>query len=195
MESQVLGRNIRTMGAYFRKLDPAVWERIERGISPELRLLFENARAEDWYPYAHYEEGFKALIATCDDPVEARNAVYRVGRAACEATVNTFLRLVLRMMTPGLFARKCNQLLGADFKGFPGGAPVVKYDLSRESQGEAIIELTNAGNHPFLGASAVGYIEFAFEHMGKKGVKVEERDCDVADFRAPFARWYVTWKP
>lgn len=97
------------------------------------------------------------------------------------------------MMTPGLFARKCNQLLSGDFRGFPGGEPKVIYDLSKESKGDITIELTNAQNHPYLGASAVGYIEFAFEHMGKKGLKVEELDCDIRDFAAPFARWHITW--
>jgi len=193
MEIQAKGKSIRSIGAYIRTLDPALTERIERGMSPEVLKIAHDARPDDWYPYEYFKEPHDAVVAAFDDPVEARKAVHQIGRFACEATANSFLRLVLRMMTPSLFARKCSQLLAGDFRGFPGGAPDVKFDLSNESNGEIKIELTNAQNHPYLGASAIGYIEFAFEHMGKKGLRVEERDCDVKDFNAPFARWYISW--
>lgn len=194
MEIQAKGKSIRSIGAYIRTLDPALIERIEKGMSPEVLRVTYEARPDDWYPYEFFKAPYDAIVAAFDDPAEARLAVQKVGRFSCEETANSFLRLVLRMMTPSLFARKCAQLLSGDFRGFPGGEPKVVYDLSNEKKGEITIELTNAQNHPYLGASAIGYIEFAFEHMGKKNLTIVERDCEVRDYNAPFARWYINWK-
>lgn len=194
MSIEAKGSSIRSTGAYIRTLDPDFVRRVEAQLTPdELRVTYD-AKADEWYPYEYFTAPYRAIVAAHGDPVAGRRAVQEAGRWACEEMANSFLRLVMRMMTPGLFARKCPQLLAKDFKGFPGGAPDVVYDLSKEKSGEVTIELRNAGNHAYLGASAIGYIEFAFEHMGKKNLKVEERDCDISDFSAPYARWYISWK-
>lgn len=195
MSVETKGSSIRSIGAYVQTLDPEFIRRVEANLSPdECRLMYE-AKPDDWYPHDYFAAPYRAIVAAHDDPVAGRRAVEAAGRWACEEMANSFLRLVMRMMTPGLFVKKCSQLLAKDFRGWRGGAPDVIYDLSKEKAGEVTIEVRNIGNHPYLGASAIGYIEFAFEHMGKKNLKVEERDCDINDYAAPFARWYVTWTP
>lgn len=195
MSVEAKGSSIRSTGAYIRTLDAETIRRIEANLTPEQQKITYDARPDDWYPHEFFVAPYKAIVAAYDDPVAARRSVQAAGRWACEEMANSFLRLVMRMMTPGLFVKKCGQLLAKDFRGFPGGGPDVIYDLSKEKAGEITMELRNAGNHPFLGASAVGYIEFAFEHMGKKNLTVEERDIDVRDFSASFARWYINWTP
>lgn len=189
------GQTLRCAGGYLATLDPEIRKRVEARLSTEVRVALQDARIDEWYPYDIAKATYDAIIAAHDSPADARRALYDLGRWSADATANSFLRLFLKIMSPGLFAKKLTQLLSKDFRGFPGGAPDVVYDLSKESSGEIVVELRNAGNHPYLGVGAIGYIEFAFEHMGKKGVKVEERDCDMNDYGASFARWYISWTP
>lgn len=195
MTTKAKGFAIRSIGEYIQTLDPALRQRIEAGMTSEqLKVLYEGV-GDEMYPYEFYGATYRAIANAFDNPEEGRRAVETAGGYAAEAMTNSFMRNLIRMMTPALFAQKCAQFMGRDFEGFEGGGPDISYDLSREKEGEIVMELRNAGKHPYLGASAVGFIKFVFEGMGKEGVKVEERDCEVTSYSAPFARWYISWKP
>jgi len=126
---------MRGVGNYVRSLDPARAQQIESKLSPEtLRSMYETS-PEVWFPISVWKEALDAIVAQHSDPAAARAAVRSVGRFICEGIVNSFLRVLMRIMTPSLFMKKSGAMIGKDFRGFPGGAPDYSYDLSKESEG------------------------------------------------------------
>ncbi len=193
MEVQCRAHCMRGIGNYVRSLDPARAQQIESKLSEEtLRSMYETS-AEVWYPISVWKEALDTIVAQNSDPATARTAVRLVGRFICEGTVNSFLRVLMRIMTPTLFAKKSGVMIGKDFRGFPGGEPDYTYDLSKEPQGVMTMTIRNAKQHPYLGATGQGFIEFAFHYIGKKNVLIDEPDCPPNEYAPEVAHWRIRW--
>ena len=107
--------------------------------------------------------------------------------------MNSFLRVLMRIMTPTLFAKKSGSMIGKDFRGFTGGAPDYTYDVSKEAEGLVTLRIGNAGAHPYLGGTGQGFIEFAFHYIGKKNVIIDEPECPIGEYAPDVVHWRVRW--
>ncbi|SRR6266540_5440668 len=193
MEVQTRAHCMRGIGNYLRSLDPARAQQIESKLSQEtLRSMYETS-PEVWYPISVWKEALDTIVAQSPDPVAARTAVRAVGKFICEGTVNSFLRVLMRIMTPALFAKKAGAMIGKDFRGFPGGEPDCTYDLSKESEGLLTMTVRNAKNIPYLGATGQGFTEFAFHYMGKKNVLIDEPNCPPNEYSPEVVHWRIRW--
>jgi hypothetical protein len=184
---------MRGVGAYVRSLDREHAHRIESALSDEARRAMHETSAEVWYPISVWKESLDRIVACSSDPASARVAVRSVGRNICEGTVNSFLRVLMRIMTPALFAKKSGSMIGKDFRGFTGGAPDYSYDLSKESSGELTMTIKNAGQHPYLGGTGQGFVEFAFHYIGKNNVVIDEPNCALDDYAPEVVHWRIRW--
>src|SRR5262245_48348993 len=147
MDVQARASAMRGIGNYIRSLDAARTQQIESKLSKEtLRSMYE-ASPELWVPLTVWKEALDPIVAQHADPAAARAAVRSAGRFICEGTVNSFLRVLMRIMTPALFAKKSGGMIGRDFRGFPGGEPECSYDLSKEPEGLMTMTVHNAKNH------------------------------------------------
>jgi hypothetical protein len=193
MDVQTRAHCMRGIGNYVRSLDPARARQIESKLSPEtLRSMYETS-PEVWFPISVWKEALDAIVAQHSDPAAARAAARSVGRFICEGTVNSFLRVLMRIMTPSLFMKKSGDMMGKDFRGFPGGEPDYSYDLSKEREGLATMTIGNAKNHPYLGATGQGFVEFAFQYMGKKNVLIDEPTCPPNEYAPEVVHIRIRW--
>jgi hypothetical protein len=180
---------------YLSSMDPAVAQQIMAGYTPEVRQALHEATPDVYYPIEYWKEAIDGIVAAQPDLTRAREAVRGIGRSICELTANSFLRLLMRMMTPSLFAKKSGAMIGRDFIGFPGGGPDYSYDVSKESEGLIFLEVRNAQLHPYLGGTGQGFCEFAFSYIGKKDVIIDEPDYPPEQWAPEHLRWRIRWTP
>ena len=192
MDVAVRGPCLRGVGAYLRSLDPSLAQKIEAKYTPDMLRVIHESGNKDWVSIDVWKRALDEIIAVQPSVEEGRAAIRSVGRFICEGTVNSFLRLLMRIMTPRLFAEKSSSMISRDFRGFPGGQLDYHFEVN-EDQKIAVIEVRNAGRHPYLGGTGQGFCEFAFQYMGKKDIVVDEPDCALDDYCPERVRLRMRW--
>lgn len=187
----VRGPCLRGAGAYLRSIDPLLAQRIEANYTPEMLRAVHESGPKEWFPVDLWKAALDGIVEAQPDINAARAAIREIGRTICEGTVNSFLRLLMRIMTPRLFAEKSGSMIARDFGGFVGGIDY-HYDV-RDEEKTVFMEVRNAGRHPYLGATGQGFCEFAFQYMGKKDVIIDEPDCALDDWTPSQAKWRIRW--
>jgi len=192
MDVAVRGPCLRGAGAYLRSIDPKLAQSIEAKYSSEILRALHDSGPKEWFPVELWKEALDGIVAAQPDIVKAREAIRSVGRFICDGTVNSFLRLLMRIMTPRLFAEKSGSMIGRDFSGFPGGKPDYHFAVDDDKK-LVTLEVRNAGLHPYLGGTGQGFCEFAFQYMGKKNLVIDEPDCPLDDWAPTHLRWRIRW--
>lgn len=194
MAAEVRAQCLVGVTAYLNKLPPDVREKIESGYRPEVRKALAETSPNVFYPIEYWKEAIDGVVAFQPNVQKARQEVSNIGVCICEGTVNSFLRLLMRIMSPSLFAKKCGNMLGRDFRGFPtGGEPEYTYDLSKENEGEILMTVKGVKDHIYIGGTGRGFIEFAFQYMGKKNVVIDEPGCADDEWAPEVVNWRVRW--
>jgi hypothetical protein len=192
MEVAVRGPVLRGAGDYLRSIDPKLAQQIEAKYTPVMLHAVHESGPKEWVPVAVWKDCLDAIVAAQPNIEVARAAIRGVGRFICEGTVNSFLRLLMRIMTPRLFAEKSGSMISRDFSGFPGGNIDYHFDVNDKDR-VVTLEVRNAGNHPYLGATGQGFCEFAFQYMGKKNVIIDEPDTPLDDWQPKHLKWRIRW--
>jgi hypothetical protein len=192
MDVAVRGPCLRGAGAYIRSLDPKLTQQIEAKYTPAMLYALHESGPKEWFPIGLWKESLDAIVAAQPNIEQGRVAIRAVGRFICDGTVNSFLRLLMRMMTPRLFAEKSGSMIARDFIGFPGGQIDYHFEVNDEER-IVFLEVRNAGNHPYLGGTGQGFCEFAFQYMGKKNVIIDEPDTPLDDWAPKHLRWRIRW--
>src|SRR5688572_16476815 len=75
-------------------------------LSSGVRSALAEAKSAEWYPVAHLAEVFRAIAGLGNgDEERARQYLVAAGSYNAREATNTFLRLLMRMLTPTIFAR------------------------------------------------------------------------------------------
>ena len=107
-EVKVRGYIVAKSAAYLRQLvGEADARRVFEGLSPQLSAAVGQAKPADWMPAAYSSEILRNIAAHAkgnDD--KARDELIKCGRYIADEATNTFLKLLMRVLTPALFAKK-----------------------------------------------------------------------------------------
>jgi hypothetical protein len=105
-QRHVRGHLMRGAARYaLRDLDAKAAESIRRAI-PELANGIEQIRKDDWYPLGHLVELCMMIDGQFGDPEQGLAAIRTCGRYIAEEGVSTYLKLVMKVITPRLFVRQ-----------------------------------------------------------------------------------------
>lgn len=163
---------------------PAKRQTIESAYSPELRRLAGRIERNTWYPLEHLIEVFDGLALVHRDPKELGEAVERAGRFLAEEATNTFMRLLLKILTPRLFASKFNEF----WKRYHEFGEL-RYDVSDIDRNVVRFEIEG---YDYLHFLASGWIRHVFEALGKSGIRVET-NVPLGERSVPLMKWEATW--
>jgi len=172
-ELQVRGYIVSTTASYLRHRMADQHAKVFANLSPSLRKILDDIKPAQWYPVAAVSELNRVIVAEAGGNVDerARDELRKCGNHMAHEATNTFLKLFMKMLTPGLFAKKLPDLWSRDCS---GGRLVVSADDKKLS-----CQFFDAAGYDHLGAVATGYVGFALEAMGKKIDKVVLRDWSV----------------
>lgn len=170
-------------------LDGAEWGRRVASMSPELqRIVGGDVKPAGWYPISLLNEINRVVTSTVgrNEDEAAKEALYTCGRYISREATNTFLKMVLRMLTPGLLVKKLPDVFRRDFS-----AGRLTADLSEKTLTVRIFDMPGL-DHVIV--TSAGFVTNAFEAMGKKVDKLTIHEWSLAEPSRNGAWFELTWK-
>ena len=188
-ESMIRGYSLRRTAAFIDvHFDPDTAARVKRDIRDSLELA-ATVKPAEWYPRRHSAAMFRAIATAKQDPTDIYRDLVACGTYICAEATNTFFRVLLKIMTPALFAKKLPSFWNRDHQG--GG---YEYDISDVDNKVLALRLVNVADYDHIAPVAVGFCEFVLSTMGKRGVRIVESNWSI-DAPAPAdVDFRVTWE-
>lgn len=172
---QIRGYSLRQTARYLEsKFDPDTRKRMLDAMPASSRSMLTSFDAAEWYPRDHSAVLFRAIAGARGGENSYQDLVACGEFIASEAT-NTFLRLLMRIMTPTLFAKKVPEFWKRDQRG--GHFEV---DVTRADDGRIGMKLVDVEGYDHIGIVSIGWIQFGMNALGKKSVTVEQNGWSMA---------------
>lgn len=168
--------------------DPAAQERIRGRISEETRQLTQKIARSQWYPGHCWTEVIEAACQEEHSPADRLDKMRTLGRYLAMDATGTYLRLLLKLFTPGMFLRRLPTFFERDMR--PGK---VTTDLSALDERRVTLSIAGAGEFSYLASISGGWIEFVFEQIGVKGSDVKIVSPIGDEIRSDNIRLDITW--
>jgi hypothetical protein len=174
---------------YFqRHVDGATRDRLRAGFSPELREHFDQPVTSRWYPRELFVELNRATASLFTTVSGVLDGLTSAGSCISEVAAGTFLKLLLKMLTPGLFARKFTDFWAHDNR---GGR--IDVDSSKLDDREVIFHIRDIAGFDHIGPVGRGYIQFAMRSITKKDVDIELSGWSLATPGPAEVHYRVRW--
>jgi hypothetical protein len=185
---QTRGYLITTTLKYVREALPEPKRsRVLERISADTIRLAETTKPSAWYPVASSVEMLDAIVAANGDDEEgARRDLINAGIFAANEATNTFLKLLMKVLTPGLFAKKLPSLYERDNS---QGKVTVEADDEK-----LVCRMEGIAAHRNSAPMALGWATFALERMGKELETSELRGWSLATPSPDVVTFELRWK-
>jgi hypothetical protein len=170
--------------------DEATRKRLYDGLSPEVRSHLTTYKRVEWYPRPHlvaFLRGIANVHGT--DQQAVFQDIVSCGRFVAKDAATTFLRLLMKILTPVLFAKKIPDIWERDSK---GGKMVA--DASHADERLLLIHLTDVEGFDHIGPLALGWITFAMTAMGKRGAEGKVPAWSLATPGPRDLKIEITWQ-
>ena len=188
-EIKARGYLIPATARYLREnVDAQEWERIRGSLSPQLAgLMDKGPEPAGWYPVVLLSELHKHITQSIGhgDDERAKKALYESARYAANEASNTFLRLVLKMLSPALIAKKIPDLFKRDFSS--NGSVTIEV-----AEGKITGKLQNLNGFAHCGVLCPGFTGFAVEATGGTVDKVVVHDWSLKNPTVE-GTWFELW--
>jgi len=186
-ENQMRGYGLLSSVAYLRKAaGEQNAKRILDGFSPDTKQALASAKEASWCSTKAVAEVYSAIASLANgDQLAAQTHLIECGKFNAHQASNTFLRLLMKMLTPTLFAKKLPDIWARDCT--VGKITTEVFDDKLRNR------VTGVAGFDHIGPVCVGYVTFALEAMGKSITKTELHDWSLATPGTDC--WFeVSWK-
>jgi hypothetical protein len=157
-------------------------------LSPAAQGFINGAQKAQWAPPEYSSELWKG-IARQHAPAEATEQLLKAGRYQGAYATNTYLKLLMKMLTMKMFAKKFPDIWSRD----ANFGKVILGDLNDISSGRLRITFRELGKFPYFGPITQGWFSYSFEVMGLKGLKVELQDWSIQNPDPGELTYQVSW--
>jgi hypothetical protein len=162
-------------------------DRILKEVSPGARSAATSLKPAEWCSAVEFAELLRALAGKANgNPEHARDSLVACGEFIAREATNTFLKIVMRMLTPGLLAKKLPDLWKRDCSG--GTFEVDAAD------NKIIFRLADMSGFDHVPCTSAGFVKFALTTMGKSVEQVQIHNWSLTNPCADGARVELTWK-
>jgi hypothetical protein len=143
-----------------------------------------------WYPLKTISEYYGAIGRVYpNDEKKAYQALLECGRFIAESATNSFLKLLMRIMTPAVFGRKAPDIWARDHR-----YGRMEADSSQLSKNHLIIHLRDVAGYHHAGPVAAGFGTFALKAVGGKEIDVKVSDWSLTTPDPAQVRIDLRWK-
>lgn len=129
----------------------------------------------EWYPRETTIALYRAIAGLGGDEPKVYEDLVRCGEFIASEAAGTFLRLVMRIMTPVLFASKIPDFFRRDHS-----AGSFEVDTSRAKEALISMRLVDVAGFDHIGVVSIGWIKFGMKSLGKTGVTIKQRGWTLA---------------
>jgi|GEM_PF-3435406 len=161
-EPKVRGMLVQGLNSFVeKKYEPVLRAKILEAVSADVRASLPTMEKNAWYPRRYALDFCRAIASVTGDD---KNVELAGTHIANEAT-NTFMKLLIKVLTPKMFARQFPEF----WKKYNSHGVIIP-DVSRIDEREAAFRID--GTFDYLHLLAVGFLVFVFDALGKRGVLV-----------------------
>jgi hypothetical protein len=162
-------------------------DEILAGLSPATRAAATELKPADWFSVDVYAELLNALAAQSNGNADdARETLIACGEYVAREASNTFLKMLMRILTPSLFASKLPALWRRDFSGGK-----LEADIQHDRLVCRMFEIKGFDHAP---CTAAGFVKFALSSMGKVVENVQVHNWSLSDPCAEGASIELVWQ-
>jgi hypothetical protein len=170
-------------------LDADRGKRALETLPAEVRGQLDGFAPAEWYPRSYSAALFRAIAASQPaDETAAYNGLVSCGQFIATEATNTFLKLVMRIMTPTLFAKKIPDLWKRDQRGGQFEA-----DVSDAERGLIRMRLDDVAGYDHIGIVSIGWIKFGMAALGKKDVRINHSGWSLATPAPRTIEYQIAW--
>jgi hypothetical protein len=187
-ENQMRGYGLLSAVTYLRKMaGEQRAKQILDGLSPETKQAIAAAKEASWCSSKSIAEVYRAIASLSNgDEGAAQKSLIDCGKYAAQEASNTFLRLLMKLLTPTMFAKKLPDLWSRDCT-----VGKIVTEVHNDRIRNRLVDMTGFDH---IAPVAVGYVAFALEAMGKSITKMELHGWSLAT-PSPSDCWFeVFWK-
>lgn len=170
-----------------KNYDEAGRRRILGGLSPAAQTFAETAKKAQWAPPAFSAELWAGI--TREHPKDAEQQLVKVGGYQGAYATNTYLKLLMKMLTMKMFAKKFPDIWSRD----ANFGKVGLGDLGDIDSGKLLINFSEIGRFPYFGPICQGWFGYSFGVMGLKDVKVDLVNWSLQNPDPGELAYRVTW--
>jgi hypothetical protein len=169
--------------------EPGVSERLLSQISGEIREGLTSVKPAEWYPRQYSVAILRAIAShRGTDESAVQDDLIRCGTFIATEASNTFLKILMKMLTPALFAKKIPDFWQRDQKG--GHFEV---DTSNTKEGQLRLKLCDVEGFDHIGVIGIGWMSFGLKAMGKDDVVVTQHGWSLGSPGPKDISYEVTW--
>jgi hypothetical protein len=146
-----------------------------------------DSKPEHWIPRQDMVRLWSIVDEASPDEESAYRNLVRGGETVANQAINTFLKLLLRVLSPKQFARKFPDIWVHEHKG--GYVEAIL-----EGDHGMVIHIRDAEDFAHAGPIAVGFVGTALRALGLKELKIEDRGWTRAKPSSQDVRLDISWK-
>ncbi|HSQ63784.1 MAG TPA: DUF2378 family protein [Polyangiaceae bacterium] len=165
----------------------AVRDQIVAQLAPDMREKLPRVRAGNWYPIGDLVALLTAMAHVAASEPEAERTARALGRHLSDAATGTFMRLLLKVMTPPVFLKKMPDIWP---RMFSFGSFEVDPTGFKDKRASMIMRGVDGFDH--VAPVSAGWIEGVHAAMGCGGVDVRYTGLE-AEPRGSAFRFEVKW--
>lgn len=190
MEPMIRGYSVQQQLHFLEtQFEPATSSSLKRTIPDEIRTQLGDLKAAEWYPRAYSISVLRAIARHHgEDEKAAYEDLVRCGTFIAKEATNTFLKLLMRVLTPTLFAKKIPEFWKRDHT-----AGHFTVDTSGAKDGVLQLELCDVEGFDHIGVVAIGWLSYGLTAMGKAGVVVSQTGWKLASPGPKSIQYRVHW--
>jgi hypothetical protein len=123
----------------------------------------------EWFPREYSIRVLRAIAAVKNDPVLSYEDLVKCGHYTCEIATSTYLKLLLRILTPKIWASKVTHYFKRDMS-----RGHVTVDSSAVDKNRLVVHLEDIEGFDHLGPVSAGFLQRSIQSLGKKDVTVTQ---------------------
>jgi len=161
------------------------YEQLPKNVKDKL----PKVKTVEWYPKEDVAAFFRGIAEMHgNDQKKAYEALEGCGYTIGQGAINSYLKLLLRFMTIGLFAKKIQSFWSRDHKG--GHFELDELDTDRR-----VLKTTHSGigGYDYVAGTAPGFIRAGLEALGHKNVKTKIDGFTLENHSPNKAIYTITW--
>ncbi len=183
------GYNILSAVEYLKQTySPEQYERALATLSEDVRDALPGVKQFEFYPRRYFGEIVAATAGLHEEEDDRHAALASLGENIARGATNTFLRLLMRMMTPRIFANKAQTIWSKDHRG-----GIIEADTSKLDQNEMVVTIGELEGFKHMNAISLGWMRFGFTAMGCKNVRAELVEGGLEQISPPKIAIRVNW--
>lgn len=167
-DRRIKGTNLVQIAAFIdERYSHSDRQKIYAELSDELKAKLKSIEPSEWYPVDDENALERAMASVAPSEEEAEKKARELGRHLFTMALGTFMRLVLRVLTPAMFLKKTRDIWPRMFN-----FGSFEADPSMMKDNKAVMIMRGVEGCDYFPSVSAGFIEEAVAAIGFANVKV-----------------------